>query len=79
MGHSCSHTALILQEAIQAVRDEGKKAYVAFLDIKKAFDTVWHAGLLVKLNQKDITRHIWHLINNWYSSFCGVVLWDGKH
>ena len=74
-GHCCCHTAFILQEAIQEIRDEGKKAYVAFLDVRKAFDTVWHSGLLVKLHLKGIRGHYWHLINNWY---LGFVLWDGQ-
>ena len=37
-GHGCVHTAYVLQEAIQSFRDRGKKAYVAFLDVRKAFD-----------------------------------------
>ena len=42
---SPSHTAFVLQEAIQSISESGKKAYVALLDVKKAFDTVWHQGL----------------------------------
>ena len=37
---SCLHTAFILQETIQHLREHGKKAFVAFLDVRKAFDTV---------------------------------------
>ena len=76
-GHSCSHTALILQEAIASARESGSKAFVAFLDVKKAFDTVWHASLLVKLHQKGVTGHLWHVISTWYSSSSSCVLWDG--
>ena len=39
---SCLHSAFILQETIQHLREHGKKAFVAFLDVRKAFDTVWH-------------------------------------
>ena len=46
-GYSCLHTAFILQEAIQTTWEGGKKCYVAYLDGRKAFDTVWHEGLLV--------------------------------
>ena len=51
---SCTHTAFILQKTIQSLRDQGKKAYVAYLDVRKAFDTVWHEGLFVKMHQKGI-------------------------
>lgn len=78
VGHSCSHTALILQEAITSAREAGSKAYVAFLDVKKAFDTVWHAGLLVKLHQKGVTGHLWHLISNWYTTSSSCVLWNDR-
>ena len=31
-----------------------------YIDIKKAFNTVWHQGLLVKLHHKAILNRIWH-------------------
>ena len=43
----CLHTAYILEEAIKHTREQHKKAYVAFVDARKAFDTVWHEGLFV--------------------------------
>ena len=46
--NKCSslHTSMVLQEVIQANVEKGQSVYVAFLDIKKAFDTVWVPGLL---------------------------------
>lgn len=53
--YSCSHTALVLLEVIlQCICKCGKKAYVAFLDVRKTFDT---KDLLVNLHQKGITGH----------------------
>ena len=46
--------------------------------MRKAFDTVWHEGLLVKLFQKGIKGHFWHLINNWFAASSGCVLWNGQ-
>ena len=74
----CVHTAFILQEAIQSLREKGKKAYVAYLDVRKAFDTVWHQGLLVKLHQKGITGPIWQIINKWYTSSTTSIIWDNQ-
>lgn len=31
------------QKAIQLLYEQGRKTYVAFLDVKKAFDTVWYS------------------------------------
>ena len=77
VGYSCLHSAFILQEGIQSIRDAGKKAYVAFLDANKAFDTVWHQGLFVKLHQKGICHRIWHILNSWYSHSSSSVLLNG--
>ena len=78
-GYSPIHTAFVLQEAIQSIRESGKKAYVALLDVKKAFDTVWHQGLFVKLHRKGIPTRIWHILNNWYTSSSCSVLQCGDH
>ena len=78
-GYSPTHTAFVLQEAIQSIREGGRKAYVAMLDVKKAFDTVWHQGLFVKLHHKGIPARIWHTLNNWYTSTSSSVLQGGDH
>ena len=74
----CVHTAFILQEAIQLLREKGKKAYVTYLDVRKAFDTVWHQGLHVKLHQKGIRDPICQIINKWYTSSTSSVIWDNQ-
>ena len=76
-GVSCLHTAMIFQEAIQHIREKGKKAYVALLDVRKAFDTVWHEGLFHKLFQLGVKDHAWRLLRKWYSSSSCSVLWNG--
>ena len=49
------------------------------LDVKKAFNTVWHHGLFVKLHRKGIPTCIWHILNNWYTSSSCSVLQCGNH
>ena len=78
-GYSCLHSAFVLQETIQSLRDQKKKAYVAFLDVSKAFDTVWHEGLLLKLHRKGVPHCLWHLIHNSYSKASSSVLHSGAH
>ena len=57
-------------------REQHKKAYVAFLDARKAFDTVWHECLFVKLHNKRLPMHIWHLLYTWYKKFYCFVTWN---
>ena len=72
-GFSCLH---FLQEAISFVRERKKKVFVAFLDVKKAFDTVWHDSLMFKLALHKFPMYIWHILINWYSSSTSAVLWN---
>ena len=53
-GCSSIHSSMLLQETISYNRAKGKTVYVAFLDTRKAFDSVWIDGLLYKLYQKEI-------------------------
>ena len=41
--------------------DEGYEIRGAFLDISKAFDQVWHEGLIFKLKQNGITGNLLRL------------------
>ena len=40
-----------LTELIKTRRLQGQRTYACFIDIRKAYDTVWHAGLKAKLLQ----------------------------
>ena len=48
------------------------------LDISKAFDRVWHAGLLHKLRSWGISGQIFGLISSFLSSGRLRVVLDGK-
>ncbi|CAF4410631.1 unnamed protein product, partial [Didymodactylos carnosus] len=37
--------------------EENKLTRAIFLDFKKAFDSVWHVGLLCKLKQKGVSNN----------------------
>lgn len=52
LGHSCLLSGFIFQEATASVRGNKRKVYTAFLDVRKAFDTVWHHALMIKALQK---------------------------
>ena len=48
------------------------------LDISKAFDRVWHAGLLHKLKSYGISGQIFGLISSFFSNRRLQVVLDGK-
>ena len=52
------------------IQKNGKmnKLYACFIDLKKAFDTVWHEGLLLKLQRAGIDGKIYELLRSIYQS-----------
>lgn len=49
------------------------KMYACFVDFKKAFDSVWHEGLFLKLLENKIGGNFYNLIKSLYSnSKCAV-------
>ena len=75
---SCLHTSMLLQEAIGENRSKGATVYVVYLDIKKAFDTVWIPGLLHKLMKSGIIKKSMKMIQNGYEQFKCAVYVAGK-
>ena len=71
---SSMDVSLIVQESIAYMRDEDSDVYVAVLDTRKAFDTVWHYGLFWKLYQKGLNAKLWRILWMWYRSSQGVVV-----
>ena len=66
---SSLHTSMLLQELIAYNLQRSSTIYVAFLDIKKAFDTVWINGLLFKLLEAGMRKKPWILIKNSYENY----------
>ena len=66
---SSMHTTFLLREAIAHCTENGNTAYVALLDLEKAFDMVWINGLLYKLYKLGIDPVIWRLLKNSYTGF----------
>ena len=44
------------------------KLYACYIDMKKAFDTVWHDALFLKLQKADISGKIYNPIKSMYSN-----------
>ena len=50
-----------------------------FLDISKAFDKVWHEGLLYKLKSMGISGELYNLLENYQLHLTGLFLADKLH
>ena len=48
--------------------DDGKKVRAIFCDISKAFDRIWHKGLLYKLQTVGITGHLLQLFTDYLNN-----------
>lgn len=77
-GVSSLETAACLQQAIATNTSPAQSVYVALLDVKKAFDTVWQIGLFVQLYDMGLDRQIWRILRNSYRNFhCAVRVGSG--
>ena len=77
-GFSCQLTALCLQLTIEISGASKRPLYICFLDAEKAFDKVWHLGLLHKLRNSEADQDIQRIIRNLYNGMESQVLWDGR-
>ena len=48
--------------------DSGKEVKAIFCDIKKAFDRVWHEGLLIKLHSVGIRGNLLKLLKSYLTN-----------
>ena len=62
LGDSCINQLLIITHVIYSSFDAGLEARSAFLDISKAFDKLWHDGIIFNLTQNGMPGD---LLNFW--------------
>ena len=63
-GDSCINQLLAITHEIYKFFDACLNVRAAFLDISKAFDKVWHQGLLYKLKQNGILGNLLETLSN---------------
>ena len=71
-GQECLSHVVLLDEVIRRRRAVGLPTFVLFLDLRKAYDMVPHAGLLSKLAALGVRGRLWRLVQALYQ---GLRLW----
>ena len=64
---------LIVNSLIEKYKKEKKTLYLTFIDFRKAFDTICHKGLYLKLLQSGISGKYYELIKSMYNKAKLVV------
>ncbi len=72
------HHVFCISQVVRGRQRMKQATYVFFLDLRKAYDTVWREGLLYKLWQLGIRGRMWHYINALYTTSRRVVRSDGQ-
>ncbi|GBP19479.1 Probable RNA-directed DNA polymerase from transposon BS [Eumeta japonica] len=66
--HSCPQQALRLVEHISEGFKRKRKTVAVFFDVAKAFDKVWHAGLIYKLHQLQVPDRLVFIIQHYLTN-----------
>ena len=75
---SCVDNIYTLNELVQGRMKEGKRTFAFFLDVQKAYDTVWRNGLWLKLWEHGVQGKMWRVIKGMYESSRSAVLLEGE-
>ena len=78
-GDSCVNQLLAITHEIYKSFDEEFEVRGVFLDISKAFDKVWHEGLVLKLNQNDTSGNLLNLLHDFLPCRKQRVVPNGQH
>ena len=73
----CTMTSFQVNESVQYAKENNSKLYICFLDAKKAFDKVWHDGLLLKFYERGIDLYIWKILVSLHAELSSYVLFRG--
>ena len=66
-----------LHESLLRRKRDGKPSFLFFIDFKKAFDKVWHAGLFKKMQEYGIGGKALQIVKSLYRDIRLSVLVDG--
>ena len=73
-GRGCTELVWMLNNVIEGRRREGKPTVVAFLDVRKAYDTVWQSGLWQVLKEEGVDEEFIGMMRDWYEGMSAMVV-----
>ena len=76
-GRGCEYNLYVLLQVLQRRKFEGKDTFLFFLDVRKAFDTVWRDGLLEKLWGLGVKGKLWRAFRAMYAKNKSAILVNG--
>ena len=77
-GHSTSDALTYIAQRLSNTINDREEARVVCLDISKAFDRVWHSGLLVKLRALGFAGKLLHWLADYLRGRSMKVILNGK-
>ena len=77
-GDSCINQLLSITHEIYKSFDDGLEVRSVFLDISKAFDKVWHEGVIFKLKQNGISGDLLNILTDFLSNRKQRVVLNGQ-
>ena len=77
-GDSFINQLLSITHKIYKSFDDGLEVRGVFLDISKAFDKVWHEGLIFKLKQNGVSGDLLHILSDFLSNSKQKVVFNGQ-
>ena len=77
-GDSCINQLLSITHEIYKSFDVGLEVRSVFLDISKAFDKVWHDGIIYKLTQNGISGNLLNLLEDFSNERKQRVVLNGQ-
>ena len=75
-GVGCTEASSTIPETINHMLERGSKVLSCFIDVRKAFNTVWIDGILYKLfSELGIGSRMWKVIKDLYTNVKAQVLY----
>ena len=78
-GDSCTNQLISITHEIYQSFDDGFEVRGVFLDISKAFEKVWHNGLIYKLKQNGVAGDLLDTLTNFLKERKQKVVLNGQY
>jgi exonuclease III len=78
-GIGCSHAIYSARRVIEFFNGGGGTANLCAIDIRKAYDSVDHLGLFIKLMERGVPLCLLRLLENWLTNCYTCIRWGSAH